>query len=25
VWVVIMAGFVPRHLALAFAGFGGGH
>jgi len=25
VWLVIMAGFVPRHLALAFAGFGGGH
>ncbi|TQL85330.1 succinate dehydrogenase subunit C [Microbacterium saperdae] len=25
VWVVIMAGFVPRHLMLAFAGFGGGH
>ena len=25
VWVVLMAGFVPRHLALAFAGFGGGH
>ena len=25
VWVVLMAGFVPRHLALAFAGVGGGH
>ena len=24
-WAVVMAGFVPRHLALAFAGFGGGH
>ncbi|UYO96113.1 succinate dehydrogenase, cytochrome b556 subunit [Microbacterium sp. M28] len=24
-WAVLMAGFVPRHLALAFAGFGGGH
>ena len=25
VWGIIMAGFVPRHLMLAFAGFGGGH
>ncbi|WP_087131383.1 succinate dehydrogenase, cytochrome b556 subunit [Microbacterium esteraromaticum] len=25
VWVVIMAGFVPRHLTLALAGFGGGN
>ena len=25
VWIVLMAGFVPRHLMLAFAGFGGGH
>ena len=25
VWAVVMAGFVPRHLSLAFAGFGGGH
>ena len=24
-WVVLMVGFVPRHLMLAFAGFGGGH
>ncbi len=24
-WAVVMAGFVPRHLALAFAGFGGGN
>lgn len=25
VWAVLMAGFVPRHLTLAFAGFGGEH
>ncbi|WP_426181708.1 succinate dehydrogenase, cytochrome b556 subunit [Microbacterium sp. TWP3-1-2b2] len=25
VWIILMAGFVPRHLMLAFAGFGGGH
>ncbi|MBN7794862.1 succinate dehydrogenase, cytochrome b556 subunit [Microbacterium esteraromaticum] len=25
VWAVVMAGFIPRHLGLAFAGFGGDH